>query len=328
MKAVIFSCSLKDGKNSSSQSWSELLASKMQEQSIDTKIINLKQFDYEASTGQDLLHEQLAECYDANFITFAAPINFKNVSFFARNLAERFAYANKKASADGIDLFAGKQFEVCIMHGCKNDHLPDGKEIYVEYDGKYTKKFKSFLPELDYILPNRFLNLRVWQPADKHGPDRKKLHLDTDTVNDVDDTIQAFKKNYKEFKSKVLIRDWLSYFKCDEPNAFGRGYTLSPTAINTDSVQKHIDWTHKNINDVNIKAQIFVSMKERCIRSDCYDQAELYFNEQFELGEEGKLQPGDTYDTKHNDPNKIVVVRWKKNGFRITRSANYRPNNY
>ena len=52
----------------------------MQEQSIDTKIINLKQFDYEASTGQDLLHEQLAECYDANFITFAAPINFKNVS--------------------------------------------------------------------------------------------------------------------------------------------------------------------------------------------------------------------------------------------------------
>ncbi len=328
MKAVIFSCSLKDGKNSSSQSWSELLASKMQEQSIDTKIINLKQFDYEASTGQDLLHEQLAECYDANFITFAAPINFKNVSFFARNLAKRFAYANKKASADGIDLFAGKQFEVCIMHGCKNDHLPDGREIYVEYDGKYTKQFKSFLPELDYILPNRFLNLRVWQPADKHGPDRKKLHLDTETVNDINDTIQAVKKNYKEFKNKVLLRDWLSYFRCDEPNAFGRGYTLAPASINMDSVKKHIDWVHNYTNDVDKKAQIFVSMKERCIRADCYDESELYFNEQFEMGEQGKLQPGDTYDTNDNDPNKIVVVRWKKKGFRITRSANYRPNNY
>ena len=328
MKAVIFSCSLKNSENSASQSWSELLASKMKATSIDTKIINLKEFDHEASTGPDLLHEQLGECYDADFIVFAAPINFKNVSFFARNLAKRFMYAQKRAMADGIDLFEGKLFEVCIMHGCKNDFLPDGTEIYVEFDGDYTKQMKSFLPRLNYILPKRFLNLRVWQPADKHGPDRKNLHLDAETVNDIDDTIQAFKKNYKNFKQKISLRNWLSYFECDEPNAFGRGYTLAPNNINTDSVQKHIDWVHNYTDDANKKAQIFVAMKERCIRTNHYDESEMYFNEQFELGEQGKMQPGDSYDTKHDDPDKIVYVRWKKNGFRITRSANYRPNNY
>ena len=61
MKAVIFSCSIKDGKNSDTQAWSELFAKSMNAQGIQTEIINLKKFDYEASTGPDLLHEEMAK---------------------------------------------------------------------------------------------------------------------------------------------------------------------------------------------------------------------------------------------------------------------------
>lgn len=328
MKAIIFSCSIKNGKNSSTQAWSELMALRMKNQSIDAEIINLKNIDYEASTGPDLLHNKMAKCFDADFIVIATPINFKHTTFFARNLAKRFKHAHTRAKADGIDLFEKKLFEVCIMHGCKNDHLADGTEIFVEYGGEPTKKFKSLLPDVKYILPQRNLNLRVWQPADKHGPDRKKLHLDTETVRDIDNTIQAFKKEYRKSTPKMSIEKWMQYFSSNNLNAFGRGYTLGITAINEQTVKKHIEWVHQNITDVHKKAQIFVAMKERCIRADFYDEAELYFAEQFEIGESGKTHPGDAYDTSYDDPNNRVVIKWKKDGFRITRSANYRPNNY
>lgn len=328
MKAIIFSCSIKNSKNSSTQAWSELLANKMQQESIAVEIINLKKFDHEASTGPDLLHQEMAKCYDANFIVFATPINFKHASFYARNLASRFTHAHNKAKEEGVDLFKDKLFEVCIMHGCKNDHLDDGTEIFVEYGGIPTRQFKALLPDLNYVLPKKNLNLCVWQPADKHGPKRKELHLDKQTVTDIEQTIKAFKESYKDITPKMSVSKWLSYFSSNDPNAFGRGYTLGESNINEQTVKKHINWVHKNIKDIHQKAQIFVAMKERCIRKDYYDEAELYFAEQFELGESGKVHAGEQYDTSYKDLNKSVIVKWKKDGFRITRSANYRPNNY
>ena len=68
MKAIIFSCSLKRAENSDSQAWSDLMAKMMNEQSIQTEIINLRKFDHEASTGADLLHKEMAKCYDADLI--------------------------------------------------------------------------------------------------------------------------------------------------------------------------------------------------------------------------------------------------------------------
>ena len=46
----------------------------------------LKDYDYEASTGKDLLHEQMYKLYDADLIFFTSPINFSNPTFYLRNL--------------------------------------------------------------------------------------------------------------------------------------------------------------------------------------------------------------------------------------------------
>lgn len=328
MKAVIFSCSLKKAKNSDSHAWSELMAKTMREQSIATEIINLRKFDYEASLGHDLLHQEMAKCYDADLIIFAAPVNFRYPNFYVRNLAERFTHAFTKAKLKGINLFEGKYFEICMMFGCKNDNLSDGTEIYVEYGGKFHRQLKPLLPDLNFILPKRNLGVRCWNPTDRHGPTRFELGNDKEVCKDIQDTIDAFKNNYVKHTPTFSLDVWMECFNSDHTDAFGRGYTLSVDRLSKDNVENHIKWVHRHFNDAHLKAQIFVSMKERCIRAEFYEGAERYFEEQFELGEAGKTHAGDHYDTRWDDPDKTVMMRWKKDGFRITRAANYRPNNY
>ncbi len=330
MKAVIFSCSIKDGKNSDTQAWSEVFANSMNAQGIQTEIINLKKFDYEASTGPDLLHEEMAKCYDADFITIAGPVNFRHPNFYLRNLARRFAHAHIKAKAKGIDLFENKLFEVCIMLGCLSDNLDDGTMVRVPYYGRQTGTVKGLMPPVKYIEEKHPepLHLSCWNPSDKMGPQRKKLHEDKQTMDDITSTINAFKDNYVAHTPKFDLETWMDCFKSEDPRAFGRGYTLSPDNLSEESITAHRKWVNENIEDAHLKAQVFVAMKERCIKADYYEGAEMYFDEQFELGEEGKLHAGDHYDTDYTDPNANYIMAWKKGGFRITRAANYRPNNY
>ena len=338
MKAIIFSCSLKRAENSDSQAWSDLMAKMMNEQSIQTEIINLRKFDHEASTGADLLHKEMAKCYDADLIVLAAPVNFRNINFYVRNLAERFTHAHNKAKAKGIDLFEGKFFETCIMHGCKNDHLADGTEVFVPYGGKFHSQLIPLLPEVNYIqvkdtemggqLPNRTLNLRVNHSPDPHGPKRTELASDAETLLDIQNTIDAFKRDHVEHTPKFSLDTWMECFSLENPNAFGRGFTLSIDNLNRANIEQHIKWVNEHFTDSHHKAQILVSMKERCCRADYYEGAELYFDEQLALAEEGKTHAGDHYDTEYSDPNATFMMAWKKEGFRITRAANYRPNNY
>jgi hypothetical protein len=330
MKAVIFSCSIKDGKNSDTQAWSELFAKSMNAQDIQTEIINLKKFDYEASTGPDLLHEEMAKCYDADFITIAGPVNFRHPNFYLRNLAKRFAHAHNKAKAKGIDLFENKLFEICIMLGCLSDNTNDGTLVEVPYGGRQTRDIKGILPPVKYINETRkhLLSLSCWNPSDKIGPKRKELHLDEQTMYDINVTINGYRDNYVEHTPKFSLETWMDCFKSEDPRAFGRGYTLSADNLSEETITAHRKWVNENFTDAHKKAQIFVAMKERCIKADYYEGAEMYFDEQFELGEEGKIHAGDHYDTDWTDPNKKYVMAWKDGGFRITRAANYRPNNY
>ena len=330
MKAVIFSCSIKDGHNSDTQAWSELFAKSMRDQSIETEIINLKKIDYEASVGPDLLHNEMAKCYDADFIIVAGPVNFRHPNFYLRNLANRFAHAHAKAKTKGIDLFENKLFEVCIMLGCLSDNLDDGTMVRVPYGGRQTRTIKGLMPPVTYIQEQHPepLHLSCWNPSDKVGPQRKQLHLDKDTMADIDRTIGLFKDNYVEHTPSFSLDTWMDCFKSDDANAFGRGYTLSPDNLSEETITAHRKWVNEHIEDAHHKAQIFVAMKERCIKADYYEGAEMYFDEQFELGEEGKLHAGDHYDTNYKDPNAKFVMAWKDGGFRITRAANYRPNNY
>ena len=329
MKAVIFSCSIKDGKNSDTQAWSELLAKTMQQKSIETEIINLKEFDHEASSGPDLLHNEMAKCYDADFIMIAGPVNFRHPNFYLRNLSSRFAHAYNNAKDKGIDLFENKIFEVCIMLGCLSDNLNDGTMIRVPYGGRQTRDIKAILPKVKYIeQKDPPLHLSCYNPSDKMGPMRDELHLDQETMQDIDSTIQGFIDNFVEHTPKFSLEFWMECFRSEEPNAFGRGYTLARDNLSKETITAHRKWVHENIKDVHHQAQMFVAMKERCIKADYYDGAEMYFDEQFEMGEAGKIHAGDHYSTSYDDPNKKFIMEWKPEGFRITRAANYRPNNY
>ena len=90
MKAVIFSCSLKQSKYSTTNAWSELMVDRFKRVGVNSVIINLRDYDYEASTSGDDLHQQLALVYDADYIVFAAPINLGQTTFTCKNLVDRF----------------------------------------------------------------------------------------------------------------------------------------------------------------------------------------------------------------------------------------------
>ena len=83
-KVVIFSCSLKDGKYSTTRAWADLQARRFESKGINAKVINLKEFDYEASRDVDMLHEQLTHIYDADLIIFASPTNITDMTFTAK----------------------------------------------------------------------------------------------------------------------------------------------------------------------------------------------------------------------------------------------------
>lgn len=323
MKAVIFSCSLKDKKNSDTQSWCELVSKIMKSQSIDCHIINLKDFDHEASTGDDLLHKEMAKIYDANFIIFAGSVNFREPNFFLRNLAGRFKHAYEKSKTLDIDLYQNKIFEVCIMQGCLTDDLKDGTEIKDIYHGRPTRTTKKLLPPVKYVESlNPPLHVSFDCVTDRRGPTRQNLHQDQKSLDDINSTIESFKKAYVQHTPTFSKEIWMKCFESDDPNAFGRGYTLSTENLTEENVINHRKWVNQNFEEQHHRAQIWVAMKERCIKNDFFDGAEMYFDEQFQMARKGQVTQGEIADGDYR------IMKWKGNSFRGTRTANYRPNNY
>lgn len=323
MKAVIFSCSIKDAKNSDTQTWCELLSKLMTQQSIESEIINLKQFDHEASTGPDMLHLEMGKIYDADFVVIASPVNFRESTFFARNLASRFQHAYEKSKTLDINLYENKIFEICIMQGCLTDDLKDGTEIKDIYHGRPTWIMKSLLPPVKYVKQlDPPLHVSFDCVTDRRGPTRQNLHQDQKSLDDINSTIESFKKAYVQNTPKFSKEIWMKCFESDDPNAFGRGYTLSKENLTEENVINHRKWVNQNIEDQHHRAQIWVAMKERCIKNDFFDGAEMYFDEQFKMARKGQVTQGEIADGEYR------IMKWKGNSFRGTRTANYRPNNY
>ena len=310
MKAVIFSCSLKDPKYSTSKGWSDLMADRLEKQGVSAKVVVLKEYDYEASTGKDMLHEQMAHVYDSDLIIFASPTNISHMTFSCKNLIDRFIHANEKAKAQGLDIFSGKFWEYALFFGTswvddpvkgryKEKYHDEEHRFWRSHHGKMIKTF-DFIEHLGY----KDIAISTWSPDDPTGPRHNDMGDFPEVVAMCDKIVAGFKKKMQQKTPKTpscSLEKFMDLFSSDNPNAFGRGMTISEENINRDSVIENIALLQK-VKNASHRGVAFMSMKERCTKLRLYDLAEMYYVEQF------KLAP---------DPE-----------YRITCSGNYRPNGY
>jgi len=322
MKAIIFATSMKEGKNSNTRAWCDELNSTFNQNNISSEVITLKDYDYEASTGKDLLHEQMYKLYDADLIFFTSPINFSNPTFYLRNLLERFAHAQTKAVQKGLDIFANKRIEILPNGGCTTMGPAPKDSIWEEYEEKYYpggelipghnwmhRYHKLLYEKLNFIKPLGLINLHLntWNPQEPIGPDRNTMHGHPQTVATIDRIMEKIKTlgmHSQENKPKHTIEEFVECFRSDDENAFGRGLTLAVENLNLKSTKEHIEYLNNNkeLLDV-VRYQAIVAMKDRSVKAGAYEVAELYYNQQV-------LQDG-LPSTK-----------------RLNKNGNYRPNDY
>jgi len=322
MKAIIFATSIKEGKHSNTRAWCDELNSTFKQNNISSEVITLKDYDYEASTGKDLLHEQMYKLYDADLIFFTSPINFSNPTFYLRNLLERFVHAQTKAVQKGLDIFANKRIEILPNGGCTTMDPAPKDSIWKEYEEKYypggelipghnwMHRYHRLLYEkLNFIKPLGLINLHLntWNPQEPIGPDRNTMHGHPQTVATIDrimEKIETLGMHSQENKPKHTIEEFVECFRSDDENAFGRGLTLAVENLNLKSTKEHIEYLNNNkeLLDV-VRYQAIVAMKDRSVKAGAYEVAELYYNQQV-------LQDG-LPSTK-----------------RLNKNGNYRPNDY
>jgi len=322
MKAIIFATSMKQGKNSNTRAWCGELNSTFKQNNISSEVITLKDYDYEASTGKDLLHEQMYKLYDADLIFFTSPINFSNPTFYLRNLLERFVHAQTKAVQKGLDIFANKRIEILPNGGCTTMGPAPKQSSWEEYEEKYypggelipghnwMHRYHRLLYEkLNFIKPLGLINLHLntWNPQEPIGPDRNTMHGHPQTVATIDRIMEKIKTlgmHSQENKPKHTIEEFVECFRSDDENAFGRGLTLAVENLNLKSTKEHIEYLNNNkeLLDV-VRYQAIVAMKDRSVKAGAYEVAELYYNQQV-------LQDG-LPSTK-----------------RLNKNGNYRPNDY
>ena len=322
MKAIIFATSIKEGKHSNTRAWCDELNSTFKQNNISSEVITLKDYDYEASTGKDLLHEQMYKLYDADLIFFTSPINFSNPTFYLRNLLERFVHAQTKAVQKGLDIFANKRIEILPNGGCTTMGPAPKQSSWEEYEEKYYpggelipghnwmhEYHKLLYEKLNFIKPLGLINLHLntWNPQEPIGPDRNTMHGHPQTVATIDRIMKKIKTlgmHSQENKPKHTIEEFVECFRSDDKNAFGRGLTLAVENLNLKSAQKHIEYLNNNkeLLDV-VRYQAIVAMKDRSVKAGVYEVAELYYNQQV-------LQDGHP-STK-----------------RLNKNGNYRPNDY
>tara|TARA_R110000822_G_scaffold258649_1_gene383892 strand:+ start:125 stop:1111 length:987 start_codon:yes stop_codon:yes gene_type:complete len=328
MKAIIFATSMKQGKNSNSKAWCDELNSTFKQNNISSEVITLKDYDYEASTGKDLLHEQMYKLYDADLIFFTSPINFSYPTFYLRNLLERFAHAQTKASQKGLDIFANKRIEMLPVSGCTTDSNAPKDSNWEEYEeknypgGELTPSQQHTHPprhhrlvyqKLNFIKALGLLNLHLnsWNPVEPIGPDRNTMHGHPQTVATIDRIMKKIKTlgmHLQENKPEHTIEEFVECFKSnDVEHAFGRGLTLAVENLNLKSAQKHIEYLNNNKELTSVvRYQAIVAMKDRSVKAGMYEVAELYYNQQ-------ARHDMDWYEGQS--------TAFNKNG-------NYRPNDY
>ena len=327
MKAIIFSTSIKQGKNSNTRAWCDALNNTFIKEGIKSEVINLRDYDYEASTGEDLLHKQMHKLYDANFIMFASPANFSNMSFYLTNLLERFKHANDKSSEKGLDIFANKRFEFLPSFGaCTNQDWIDPKSDWEEYEGtKFPGGHASYTylgyrhnlwvyKSLSFMKPLGMVNFRlnVWNPLAPFGPDRHNMDNHPQTLATIDRLMKKIKSSgidQLNDQPECTINDFVECFRSDDTeHAFGRGLTLSVENLNYTNAKKHIEYINNNkCLASHVRYQAIVAMKDRSVKAGIYECAELYYNEQ----------------ARHN-------IDWYEDSYTKTlnKNGNMRPNDY
>lgn len=291
---VIFNCSLKDPKYSTTKAWADLQAKRFLLKGINAKVITLKDYDYEASKSGDKLHEQLKNVYDADLIIFSSPLLISRPTFYYYNLIERFIHAHKKSTTENVDIFKNKFIEHAVLFGSnyERDHKTKKlrtlvynrnlKSNYNTWDNHhgYTYNKLSFIKNLGIDD----LCVSTWSPDERSGPQFFDMEKHADVVANCDRVVDVFLEKTKGISDSVpkcSLEKFLDFFKSEDKNAFGRGYTLSVDDLNEENVKNHINFINKNINDVMLKGLMFIIMKERCTTAGRYDLAEFYYYEQF-----------------------------------------------
>tara|TARA_R110001632_G_scaffold175669_1_gene295362 strand:+ start:64 stop:1023 length:960 start_codon:yes stop_codon:yes gene_type:complete len=287
MKAVIFSCSLKNSKYSTTTAWSELMVRRFKDAGVESNIVNLKDYDYEATTSGDDLHDQMARAYDADYILFAAPINMGHTTFSCKNLVDRFTNAHTNAKENGIDIFKDKIYEYVTFGAHIEGFEANGKPIFRTYNkhfGEWNNHHGYLRNKLSFIdnLGMDDLAMGTFHPDDPTAPTFDQIGNSEEAKEMCDRIVQGFKNKNTTAKLPACSKEkFLEMFESDDTNAFGRGMTLSTDNLSQDTVQQHIDFVNKNVVNSGHRIIVFICMKERCIKMDRYDLARLYYVQQF-----------------------------------------------
>ena len=326
MKVVIFSVSIKEGKNSNTKAWCEALDCAFKENNYKSEIITLRDYDHEASNGKDLLHEQMAKLYDADLIFFASPLNFSNYTFYLHNLLDRFVYAHKKSLDKGLNIFANKRIELCPLGGCTTDQSAPKNADWEEYEKKFYKDgelvstenynmrhHKRLYKKLHFIKPLGVhrLHINSWNPQEPIGPDRRNMRHHPQTVAGIKkilDKIKSIGLDKQETRPAHTIDEFIECFESNDSDAFGRGLTVAAEDITYESAKRNLTYIHTTEHIPNyVRYQAIVAMKDRSVRAGVYDAAELYYNEQIRYDRDW-YEGRSTYD--------------------LNKNGNMRPNNY
>ena len=326
MKAIIFATSIKRAQNSNTKAWCNELNKTFKENNIKSEIINLRDYDYEASTGDDLLHKEMYKLYDADLIFFTSPTNFGNMTFYLHNLLQRFIHAQSKAEDKGLSIFANKRFEYCPTFGCCTNESAASVTDWEEYEEKTypggvrsalypylgMRHNKAVYEKLNFIRPLGLINLHInsWNPIEPIGPDRRTMHGHPQTLATIDrimKKIKAIGLESQESKPSHTVEEFVECFKADAENAFGRGLTLAVENMDISSVKKHIKYlnNNKDLPD-HVRYQAIVAMKDRAVKAGLYDVAEMYYDQQarhntdwyedhstWSLNKNGNMRPND-----------------------------------
>jgi len=289
MKAIIFSCSLKDGKYSSTNAWSQLMVDRFKLAGIDSDIINLRDYDYESTGSGDELHKQLTKVYDADYIIFAAPINLGQTTFTCKNLVDRFVTAYTNGKQNSIDIFSGKVWEYVTFGAHVEGFKENGKPIVRKYNKHFSEwpshhgYLRSTLNFMDHLGMDD-LAMGTYHPDDPDAPTFDKIKDSDEALKMCDRIAEKFKTKKHLSKLPACSREkFLQMFESKEQNAFGRGQTLADNRLSVENVKKHIDYVEENVINSGHKLTIYICMKERCLRMGRYDLSRMYYTKQFEI---------------------------------------------
>lgn len=289
MKAVIFSCSLKEGKYSTTHAWSMLMVDRFKKAGVKSEIINLRDYDYEATTTGDELHVQLSKLYDADFIIFAAPINLGQTTFTCKNLVDRFTHAFSNSKKNSIDIFSNKVWEYVTFGAHVEGFSQDGTPIVRKYDTFFSEwpNHHGYLRnKLDFMehLGMDNLAMGTYHPDDPHAPTFDKMQDSVEAIKMCDNIAQGFIDKNVISKLPACSREkFLEMFESKDKNSFGRGLTLADNNLSEESVRKHIEYVEQNVINSGHKLIIFICMKERCLRMGRYDLSRMYYSKQFHI---------------------------------------------